>query len=186
MFRVLQSCFARRDLVALFSWHFVPSISRYVEHTGNLKRPIRNVRKIRLPQRESYEKIKFVYQYYFVSYGIRGLFYGLACSIELSMRLGSRQSTKKCGRLFYAIVNEQLLSLFSSHRKNWFAARCEYLHLIKKNSQRANRHCECSPKFPRVPFTRVGPFDLTWITDLKNRIERLLLGNWSQRRPPEE
>ena len=35
-----------------------------------------------------------------------------------------------------------LLSLFSSHRKNWFAARCEYLHLIKKNSQRANRHCE--------------------------------------------
>ena len=151
MFRVLQSCFARRDLVALFSWHFVPSISRYVEHTGNLKRPIRNVRKIRLPQRESYEKIKFVYQYYFVSYGIRGLFYGLACSIELSMRLGSRQSTKKCGRLFYAIVNEQLLSLFSSHRKNWFAARCEYLHLIKKNSQRANRHCECSPKFPRVP-----------------------------------
>ena len=35
------------------------------------------------------------------------------------------------------------LSLFSSHRKNWFAARCEYLHLIKKNSHRANcRHCE--------------------------------------------
>ena len=34
------------------------------------------------------------------------------------------------------------LSLFSSHCKNWFAARCEYLHLIKKDSQRANRHCE--------------------------------------------
>ena len=38
-------------------------------------------------------------------------------------------------------VKKPLLSLFSSHRKNWFAARCEYLHLIKKNSQRANRHC---------------------------------------------
>ena len=25
-----------------------------------------------------------------------------------------------------------LLSLFSSHRKNWFALRCEYLHLLKK------------------------------------------------------
>ena len=34
------------------------------------------------------------------------------------------------------------LSLFSSHRKNWFAARCEYLHLLKKNSQQANWHCE--------------------------------------------
>ena len=34
------------------------------------------------------------------------------------------------------------LSLFSSHRRNWFAARCEYLHLIKNNSQQANRHCE--------------------------------------------
>ena len=34
------------------------------------------------------------------------------------------------------------LSLFSSHRKNWFAARCEYLQLIKKNLERANRHCE--------------------------------------------
>ena len=34
----------------------------------------------------------------------------------------------------------QDLSLFSSHRKNWFAARCKYryLHLIKKNSQQAN------------------------------------------------
>ena len=30
------------------------------------------------------------------------------------------------------------LSLFSSHRKK----NCEYLHLIKKNSQRANRNCE--------------------------------------------
>ena len=46
------------------------------------------------------------------------------------------------------------LSLFSSHGKNWFAARCEYLHLIKKNSHRANRHCEmqalaasCEPIF---------------------------------------
>ena len=29
-----------------------------------------------------------------------------------------------------------------SHRKNWFVARCEYLHLIKKNSQQANRRCE--------------------------------------------
>ena len=35
-----------------------------------------------------------------------------------------------------------LLRLFSSHRKNRFAARCEYLHLIKKNSQQANKHCE--------------------------------------------
>ena len=35
-----------------------------------------------------------------------------------------------------------LLSLFSSYRKNWFAARCEYLHLIKKNSQRENKRCE--------------------------------------------
>ena len=34
------------------------------------------------------------------------------------------------------------LSLFSSHRKNWFAARCKYLHLIKKNSQWANKDCE--------------------------------------------
>ena len=35
-----------------------------------------------------------------------------------------------------------VLSLFSSHRKNCFVARCEYLHLIKKNSQQANKHCE--------------------------------------------
>ena len=34
------------------------------------------------------------------------------------------------------------VDLFSSHRKNGFAARCEYLHLIKKNSQRTNKHCE--------------------------------------------
>ena len=34
------------------------------------------------------------------------------------------------------------LSLFSSHRKNWFAARCEYLHLIKKNSQCSFAWCE--------------------------------------------
>ena len=33
-------------------------------------------------------------------------------------------------------------SLFSSHHKNWFAARREYLHLMKKNSQRANKYCE--------------------------------------------
>ena len=42
---------------------------------------------------------------------------------------------------FHPIIR-RFLSLFSSHRKNWFAARCKYLHLIKKNSQRANRHCE--------------------------------------------
>ena len=46
----------------------------------------------------------------------------------------------------YVLSNEgptlETLSLFSSHRKNWFAARCEYLHLIKKNSQQANKHCE--------------------------------------------
>ena len=35
-----------------------------------------------------------------------------------------------------------VLSIFSSHRKNCFAARCEYLHLIKKNLHEANRHCE--------------------------------------------
>ena len=34
------------------------------------------------------------------------------------------------------------LSLFSSRRKNWFAARCEYLHLIKKNSQCLFARCE--------------------------------------------
>ena len=34
------------------------------------------------------------------------------------------------------------LSLFSSHRKNWFAARCECLHLIKKNSQCLFARCE--------------------------------------------
>ena len=34
------------------------------------------------------------------------------------------------------------LSLFSSHRKNWFAARCECLHLIKKNSQCSFAYCE--------------------------------------------
>ena len=33
------------------------------------------------------------------------------------------------------------LSLFSSHCRNSFAARCECLHLIKK-SQQANRPCE--------------------------------------------
>ena len=33
-------------------------------------------------------------------------------------------------------------SLFSSHRKNWFAARCEYLHLIKKNLQCLFACCE--------------------------------------------
>ena len=32
-------------------------------------------------------------------------------------------------------LNRTYLSLFSSHRKNWFTARCEYLHIIKKNSQ---------------------------------------------------
>ena len=46
----------------------------------------------------------------------------------------------------YVLSNEgptlETLSLFSSHRKNWFAARCEYLHLIKNNPQRANMHCE--------------------------------------------
>ena len=34
------------------------------------------------------------------------------------------------------------LSLFSSHRKNWFAARCECLHRIKKNSQCSFTCCE--------------------------------------------
>ena len=34
------------------------------------------------------------------------------------------------------------LSLFSNHRKNWFAARCECLHLIKKNSQCLFACCE--------------------------------------------
>ena len=34
------------------------------------------------------------------------------------------------------------LSLFSSHRKNWFAARCECLHLIKKNLQCLFAWCE--------------------------------------------
>ena len=28
------------------------------------------------------------------------------------------------------------------HHKNWFAARCEYLHLNKNNSQQAHKHCE--------------------------------------------
>ena len=34
------------------------------------------------------------------------------------------------------------LSLFSTHRKNWFAARCECLHLIKKNLQCLFACCE--------------------------------------------
>ena len=37
---------------------------------------------------------------------------------------------------------KRALSLFSSHRKNCFAARCEYLHLIQKNSHQTNSHCE--------------------------------------------
>ena len=32
-------------------------------------------------------------------------------------------------------VRHCALGFFSSHRKNRFAARCEYLHLIKKTSQ---------------------------------------------------
>ena len=40
------------------------------------------------------------------------------------------------------VAYHYILSLFSSHRKNLFAARCEYLHLIKKNSHQANEHCE--------------------------------------------
>ena len=42
---------------------------------------------------------------------------------------------------FHPII-QRVLGLFSSHRKNWFAARCECLHLIKKNSHQANEHCE--------------------------------------------
>ena len=41
-----------------------------------------------------------------------------------------------------AASENQALSLFSSHRKNWFATRCEYLHLIKKNSQCLFARCE--------------------------------------------
>ena len=44
--------------------------------------------------------------------------------------------------MFYQGSIKSLTKASSSHRKNLFAARCEYLHLIKKNSQQANEHCE--------------------------------------------
>ena len=40
-----------------------------------------------------------------------------------------------------AYASAMFLSLYSRHPKSWISARCEYLHLIKKNSQQANRHC---------------------------------------------
>ena len=49
-------------------------------------------------------------------------------------------------KLYYVIVyctnHYYKLSLFSSHRKNWFATRCECLHLINKNSQCLFAWCE--------------------------------------------
>ena len=39
-------------------------------------------------------------------------------------------------------LNTSLKPLFQSSQKQVRSSRCEYLHLIKKNSQRANRHCE--------------------------------------------
>ena len=41
-----------------------------------------------------------------------------------------------------AKIVKMVLTLFSSHRKNLFAARCECLHLIKKNSQWMFARCE--------------------------------------------
>ena len=53
------------------------------------------------------------------------------------------QSVKKsCVFKNIRIRVDVALSLFSSHRKNWFAARCECLHLIKKNSQCLFSRCE--------------------------------------------
>ena len=50
------------------------------------------------------------------------------------------QSTIKIHLCFSQIIRD--LSLFSSHRKNWFAVRCECLHLIKKNSHCSFTCCE--------------------------------------------
>ena len=43
--------------------------------------------------------------------------------------------------VFQISITHETSSIFSSHHKNWFAARCEYLHLIKRNSHQANKHC---------------------------------------------
>ena len=61
------------------------------------------------------------------------------CSF-VSEPLNHIHQNTKSAQLITVCKHTVALSLFSSHRKNWFAARCEYL--IKNNSQRGNRHCE--------------------------------------------
>ena len=52
--------------------------------------------------------------------------------------LDAKGRLKITGKMVTDQYRAATLSLFSSHRQNWFAARCEYLHLIRKNSRRAN------------------------------------------------
>ena len=57
-------------------------------------------------------------------------------SKESSLPNGARKTNLDPHKRIFKIFNNRISTvkpLF--HRKNWFAARCEYLHLIKKNSQ---------------------------------------------------